>query len=153
RIDLGLKASHDLGRGSRTREDFETIVDLTVSVPLERNRGTGLVSESRARLRQLELDRRLAEDRLANEVRKLSAEINAAREFVSITAQEASQALVMEQAERKRFAAGASDFFLVNLREEMNADAQVRNLDAKLRYFRALADFHAATMNLGELGM
>lgn len=153
RVDLGLKAGHDLGGGSRTRDGFEAIVDVTVSIPLERRRGEGLVAESRARLRQLELDRRLTEDRFANEIRKLAVRINAARDFAAITAEEAAQALVMEQAERKRFDAGDSDFFVVNLREERTADAFVRNLDSRLDYFRHLTDLNASTVDLEALGL
>lgn len=153
RVDLGFKAGHDVGGGSRTRDGFEAIVDLTVSIPLERRRGEGRASAARARLRQLEFDRALTEDRFANEIRKLAVRINAAREFATITAAEAEQAVVMEQAERKRFNAGDSDFFVVNLREERTADARVRNLDSRLSYFRHLTDLNAATVDLDALGI
>lgn len=153
RVDVGLKAAHDVGEGSRTRDGFDAIVNLEVSIPLERRRGQGMVSESRAKLRQLELDRRLLTDQVGNEIRKLENNITAAREFVAITEQEVSQAAVLEAAERKRFAAGASDFFLVNLREERSADARTRNLDSRLSFFNSLIDYHAATIDLPALGI
>lgn len=153
KVDVGLKAAHDLGAGARSREGFDAIVELEVSIPLERRRGQGMVSESRAKLRQLELDRRLLEDRVDNEIRKLENAIAATRDFVAITEQEVSQAAVLEDAERKRFAAGASDFFLVNLREERSADARTRNLDSRLSFFNSLVDYHAATIDLPALGI
>ncbi|MBT8445676.1 MAG: multidrug transporter, partial [Gammaproteobacteria bacterium] len=79
--------------------------------------------------------------------------LDAAHRFVAITADEAVQAAVMEDAERRRFDAGASDFFLVNLREERSADARIRNLDSRLSYFTSLTDFHAATVDLEQLGI
>ncbi len=153
RVDLGVKAGHDLGGGSRTRDGFEALVDLEISIPLERRRGEGQVAAARARLRQLELDRTLIEQRLTNELLKLGVAIDAAREFVAITDMEAAAAVELEQAERKRFSAGASDFFLVNLREERSADARLRNVDAHLRYFRDLADLQAVTLDLPALGL
>ncbi|MGE0484075.1 MAG: TolC family protein [Gammaproteobacteria bacterium] len=151
RVDLGLKGAHDLGGGARSRQGLDAIVDLTVSIPLETRRGRGKVAESRARLNQLDLDRQLLGERLANEVLKLGTGLNAARDFVGITAAEAEQATLLEQAERERFGAGASDFFLVNLREERSADARIRNLESRLRYFHALADLQAITLDLEAL--
>ena len=153
RVDLGVKASHDLGNGSNSREGFETIVDLTVSIPLERRLGRGAVAEAEAKLRQLELDRRLAADRIATEVGKLLTRIEAAADYAGLTADEAQQARVMADAERKRFAAGASDFFVVNLREEQRADARIRNLDANLAFFVGLTDYHATTVDFPALGL
>ncbi len=153
RIDLGLKAAHDVGSGSRTREGFDAIVNLEISIPLERRRGTGLASQSYARLRQLALERRLVKDRLTTDVTRLSTNINASRELVDITHEEAEQAQKMVNAERKRFAAGASDFFLVNLREERSADARVRNLESRLRYYNNLADLQAITLDYQALGI
>ncbi len=59
----------------------------------------------------------------------------------------------MAAAERRRFEAGASDFFVVNLREEQAADAQVRRLDAAFRQIVANADLAAATVDLKALGL
>lgn len=153
RVDLGLKGAQDIGGGSRTRRGFDTLVDLTLSIPLERRRGEGLIAESRARLRQLEFERTLTEQRLGNEIRKLGTALNAAREFVAVTADEAVQATRMVTAEHQRFAAGASDFFLVNLREERSADARLRNLDAHLRYHHGLTDLQAVTIDRESLGL
>lgn len=153
RVDLGLKGAHDIGSGARSREGFEAVVELTVSIPLEQRRGTGLIAESRARLDQINFERALTEQRLANELRKLSTTLNAMRELVALTRSEAEQAATMERAERERFEAGASDFFLVNLREERSADARIRHLDARLHYQHNVADLHAITIDREALGL
>jgi len=75
------------------------------------------------------------------------------RELVALTGDEAEQAATMEQAERTRFEAGASDFFLVNLREERSADARIRHLDARLLYQLSVADLHAITIDREALGL
>lgn len=147
RVDVGVKTSHDVGRGSRTREGFEAIVDLTVSIPLERRLGQGAIDESQAKLRKIELDRQLASERLSNEVYKLWERITADAQYSAITADEAVQADVLVDAERQRFESGASDFFVVNLREERSADAKLRNAQALLAYFNGTTDLRAAMMD------
>lgn len=153
RVDLGIKASHDLGDGSRTREGFESIIDFSVSIPLEQRTGKGQVASARAAMEKLKVDRTLLENRLTLEIIKLATTLNATRDFVAITKDEATQAALLEDAERIRFEAGDSDFFLVNLREERRADAEIRNLQSKLRYHLARADLQAITMDLSALGL
>jgi outer membrane protein TolC len=153
RIDVGFKASQDLGDRRRTQEGLEAIVDITVSIPLERRRAQGQAASARARIEQLRFDRRLQSERLTNELFKLGVAIDAAHRFVGITAAEATQADLMEQAERDRFDAGASDFFLVNLREERSADARLRNLEATLSYFLGLVDYQATIVDYAALGI
>ena len=151
RIDLGVKASHDLGDGSRTREGFESIIDLSISIPLERRTGRGQVSSARAAMEKLKWDRALLENRLSTQIIKLATSLNAARDFVAITGEEAEQAILLEEAERIRFGAGDSDFFVVNLREERSADAKIRNLQSLLQYHRSRAELQAITMDLAAL--
>lgn len=153
RVDLGLKAMQDIGPGSETRDGFETKVDLTVSIPLERRRGQGSVAASQSRLDQLEWETRLAEDRIRTEVQRLANAIDTDIEFVRITRAEAEQARLLEAAERKRFAAGASDFFLVNLREERTADAELRNLEAYLDLMLSMTDYQATAVDFVALGL
>jgi len=59
----------------------------------------------------------------------------------------------MVEAERKKFGLGASDFFLVNIREERVADAKIRALRAELNGRIARASYDAATLNMTELGL
>lgn len=151
RVDVGIKASHDVGNGSRTREGFESIIDVSVSIPLERRTGQGQVASARAAMEKLKIDRTLLENRLTAEIIKLATTLNATRDFVAITYEEAEQAMLLEEAERTRFDAGDSDFFLVNLREERRADAEIRNLQSKLQYHLSRADLQAITMDLEAL--
>lgn len=153
RVDVALKGAHDVGSGSPARDGFDAIVALQVEIPLERRSGKGRIAESQARLRQIEFERALSAQQLTNELHRLSINLNAAREFAAIAAEEAVQAELMEDAERQRFAAGASDFFLVNLREERRADARIRAIDAQLRYFHHLADLQAITLDEAPLGL
>ena len=59
----------------------------------------------------------------------------------------------MRRAEVKRFEGGASDFFLVNLREETFADAQVKLARARYALAAANVTYNAAVMDTEALGL
>lgn len=148
RVDLNLEASRDLGRGSVTREETDAVVRLDITVPLERRLGRGKVVEARANLSRLELERQLLNDQIEVEVRNIANDIFAAERFLELATQEVEQAAILEEAERLRFDDGASDFFVVNLREEATADAQVRRIEAHAGLLQALVNFYAATVQI-----
>lgn len=152
RVDLNLEASRDIGGGSATRDETDAIVRLNVTVPLERRTGRGKVAEARANLSRLELDRQLLNEQIELEIRNVANDINAAKRFVDLAAGEVEQAQILEQAERERFAQGASDFFVVNLREEAAADARVRKVEAQLGLEQALTNFYAARFSFSGWG-
>lgn len=153
RIDLNLEAARDFGSGDPTRVGTDAIVRLDVTIPIETRKARGQIDAAQANLSRLDLDRRLLEERIDVEIRTLANDLSAAYRFVDLATQEVEQADVLSRAERDRFAEGASDFFLVNLREEAAANARVREIEAHLRYLGALADFYAATVQREPLGL
>lgn len=153
RVDLNLEAARDFGSGQTSRTGTDAIVRLDVVIPIETRTARGQISAAQANLSRLDLDRRLLEERIVVEIRTLANDLSAAFRFVDLATQEVEQADVLSRAERDRLAEGASDFFLVNLREEAAANARVREIDAHLRYLGALADFYAATVQREPLGL
>ncbi|ODT01584.1 MAG: transporter [Erythrobacter sp. SCN 62-14] len=131
----------------------DTLVGLTFSVPLQRREARGRLARAEAELRELELRERRIADQIEVEIDNILATLNAAIRVSSLAQDEVRQATTMVQAERTRFRLGAGDFFLVNLREEAAADAQVRAIRAELSGRLAAANYNAATINLPELGL
>jgi len=148
RVDLNLEASRDIGGGSITREETDAVVRLEINVPLERRTGQGKVAEARANLSRLELERQLLNEKIEVEVRNIANDITAATRFLELAVQEVEQAEILARAERSRFDDGASDFFVVNLREEAAADARLRRIGAEAGLLQALTNFYAATVQL-----
>lgn len=148
RVDLNLEAARDFGAGSRTRDGTDAIVKLDVTIPIEQRSARGRIAESEANLNRLTLDQQLLNERIAIEIRNIANELLAARRFVDLAAQEVEQADLLAAAERDKFEDGASDFFVVNLREEAAADARVRQIEARLGYLAALTDYYAATVRV-----
>jgi outer membrane protein TolC len=148
RVDLNLEASRDIGGGSVTRDETDAVVRLEINVPLERRTGQGKIAEARANLNRLELERQLLNEKIAVEVRNIANDITAATRFLELAVEEVEQADILARAERARFEDGASDFFVVNLREEAAADARLRRIGAEAGLLQALTDFYAATVQL-----
>ena len=66
---------------------------------------------------------------------------------------EVNQANALREAEATRFRKGASGYFLVNIRENTAAEAQIGYYLAGLQREIAQVNFDAATANLNKLGI
>ncbi|HSG88630.1 MAG TPA: TolC family protein [Pseudomonadales bacterium] len=156
RLDLTLELAHGLGDegdGGPSKDSSDAKVGLTFSVPLQQRTAKGELWAAQAELDAARQAQRLLEDRIEIEVRNIVVDLDAAQELLALAAQEVTQAETMKLAEQRRFENGASDFFLVNLREESAADARVRYIRADLERRVARANFDAATVDLDRLGL
>jgi len=155
-LDLKVELSRDFGAvgdGGSTFDSTDAVVGVTFTVPLQRRAALGQLNRAEAELRELELRERRIGDQIEVELDNILTNLSAALRLAGLAGDEAEQAAAMVAAERRRFALGAGDFFLVNLREESAADAQIRRIRADLNGRLAAASYNAATMNLEELGL
>jgi outer membrane protein TolC len=155
-LDLNFEYAYglgDQGNGGPSKDSEDAIVGVTISVPLERRYARGRLAQARAKRDALEFERQRLEDQIELELRNILLDLNVAQELAKLAKQEMEQAEVMRLAERQRFRQGASDFFLVNLREEAAANARIRHFAALREARVALANYDAATVNLEQLGI
>lgn len=153
RLDIKAEASKDFGAGSPTRRPAEALVGLRFSVPLEQRTARGRIAEVQAERDALTQRQRQLEDQIAIDITNLQTQVRGAGQLVKLAGDEADLASRMADAERRRFDLGASDFLLVNLREESAADAAVRKLDASLREASARAELAAVVADRAALGL
>ncbi|MEM1192875.1 MAG: TolC family protein [Pseudomonadota bacterium] len=156
RFDLSAEVSRDVGaiaEGGVSRDSTDTIIGFRFSVPLERREARGKINRAKAERESLRQQRRLKQDEIEIELREILINLTVAGQLASLAQDEVVQARTMQEAERIRFRSGASDFFLVNIREEAAADAQIRYFLAALETNIARANFDAATINLDRLGL
>ena len=156
RLDVRGELAYDFGPtglGGTVRDGEEAIVGLRFSVPLQRRQAKGRIAEAQAEIDGLRARQRLVGDQIAVEVGGFVIAAQGAERSAALAAQEAELADRMAAAERRRFALGASDFFLLNLREEAATDARVRLLDAQARTALAGADLAGAAGNRAALGL
>lgn len=156
RLDLKLELQEGLGavgEGGASRDSTDTIVGVTFSVPLQRRSERGRIQRAQAALEGKEAERRLKADQIAVEVRELLLDLDISQQLFQLALQEAELSGTMREAEVKRFESGASDFFLVNVREETEANARIRLVRAALDIRVSRANYDAATVDTARLGI
>jgi len=154
RLDVNVEVSNDFGPvgvGGPSRSGTESIVGLKFSVPLQQRAATGRIAQTNAEIDAIKRRRQLTEEQIIAELDGIAIDVGATNRLSLLAEQEQARAREMAEAERRRFMAGASDFFLVNLREEAAADAAVRQLDAEFRNIVANAELAAAAVDLKSL--
>lgn len=156
RLDLNLEVNQGLGgegQGGPSRDETDTIIGFTFSLPFQQRSARGGLTRTRAELDAREYQRQAVEEQLAIELENILLDLSFAQALVQLAAEEVGQAVILRDAELRRFESGASDFFLVNVREETAADARVRFYTAALETRIARANYDAATMDLQRLGI
>ena len=156
RLDLNMELAEGfgtLGEGGASRDGTDAVVGFTFSVPLERRQAKGRITQARARLESLRQEQRRVEDQVEIELRNILLELDIAQQLMALAQQDVELSEKMRQAEIRRFEQGASDFFLVNIREETAANARIAFFTALQRTRTAQANFDAATVNLQRLGI
>lgn len=153
-LRLFAEAGKDFGEqglGGRSRDPFEAVVGFTFSMPLQNRAAKGQVAAAEASISALEWRRRQSEEQIIAEIQQLSTNLSAAERLAVLARDEEVQAEKLAAGERRLFQAGASDFFLVNLREDAAANAAIRRLDAEFRLAQARADLVAVAADLDAL--
>lgn len=156
RLDLKMELSKDIGAvgpGGVSRTATDAKIGVTFSLPLQRRAARGRIAQTSADLAAIQQKRRATEDQINAELDALAIDVKATARLRDLADAEHQRAQAMAAAEAKRFAAGASDFFLVNAREEAAADAFIRQLDAAVRLVVAKAELSAAAVDLAALGL
>jgi len=154
RLDLNVEVDHDFGsvaEGGISRDATDTKLGVTFSVPLQQREGRGRLFAAESELLALRQEQRLKEQEIEIEVRNILIALDGAEELLRLANQQMSQTAQMRDAEQQRFDSGASDFFLVNIREETAANARILFHEARFDREAALADYYAATVDLNEL--
>ncbi len=147
-VDAVLVGSQDVGEAADPKKDdkspFELEGGLIASVPLQRNKAKGKLQALEGKLAQLHAKTQFTQEKIVAEVKSASVALNAAYDQLEQAHESLALARKMEIAERRKFELGDSNLLLVNLRELSTADAAATEVDARLNFFDAQADYRAA---------
>lgn len=156
RLDLRAEVSRDFGevaQGGISRDSTDTIIGFRFSVPFQQRQARGKLRAEQAKYEALRQRQRLMRDQIEIEIQNILIDLSVSDKLAKIAQGEVAQSLLMQDAEQQRFARGASDVFLTNIREETAADARIRALLAGLQVRIARANYSAALVDLEALGL
>ena len=154
RLDLRGEVAKDIGPeglGGSSRSPLEIIFGVSLKVPLQNRKAQGKLAESRAKLDELSVKQRYLAEKIRAEVAGIGIELDTASDLAEAVHRQFTLADRLAEAERRRFALGSSDFFLVNSREEAATDATVKLIEARARIAAARAQLAAATADESAL--
>ncbi|MEL7298484.1 MAG: TolC family protein [Pseudomonadota bacterium] len=155
-LDLTVELAEGLGgvgEGGVSRDSTDTMIGLNFSVPVQRNAAKAKLQQARDKLDALKVKERQLQEKLALQLNAIVLTLRYAEQLAVLSVQEVEQSSILEQAELTRFRSGASDFFVVNIRERAVANARIKAISAALDTRLAQVDFDTATLNLRSLGI
>jgi hypothetical protein len=143
-LDVNLEASKDLGNGPSSRAQANNYAGLDFSVPLQQRQARGKTAEYESKLKSLKYEQQLLEEKIKAELKQIQIRISSIIEMHQYLFEEAKLADLLENSEREKFKHGASNFFLVNLREQDTAASKAAAIEMYEKYQSTLADYKMA---------
>ncbi|QDS89186.1 Outer membrane efflux protein [Rosistilla ulvae] len=146
-IDAQLIGSQDVGAPTSSKRDkspFELEAGLFVEVPAQRRKAAGKMQAARAKLTQIAAKRQYTSDKVRAELESAFIALDAAYERLQQAEESTRLSDYIADVERRKFDLGESDLLAVVLREQYAIEAAIYEIDAKLEYYIARADYDAA---------
>ena len=112
----------------------ENRVLLNLAIPFQYRKAQGRERAGKARLKRVKVKTQWTREKIQVQAQTLITKINALVNIFEMTSKQVKLSEKLAQAERKKFRRGASDLILLNFREEMLAEAQIKNLSFLLKY-------------------
>ena len=119
------------------------MVFAQVSVPIERNLGNGNIAAARARKMVAQSEASLARQSYKFEIMALRQSLNLKLEQVTQSEIEFTKAKELVTSETYKFKSGGGNLYLVNLREEAQANAEASFHESRLAFMDTLLTYQA----------
>jgi outer membrane protein TolC len=134
KLDLKYEISEDRGIPETSLEPLEQKVFINLEIPIERRIGVGRREAAKAKQQALDFKIGFQMEKNQTEVQALLNNLKIFKTNFDLTKKEIDLANRLREAELVKFNKGASDFILVNFREESLAESKIKNVNAYLDY-------------------
>ncbi len=141
KLDLTYDYSDDRGSGSSTLKGAEHRVLLELKIPLERDLGKGKIASAKSKINAKKLELMYLKNQLKLYFIKYQAMMKTLINNHETYMAEVDLAKKLVIAERKQFDAGQSSLFMINIREEKQAESEIKAWKTLYEYYAALANF------------
>ena len=145
KIDIKAQISRDFGDGDITLPGTVFELGLEFEMPAAMRTPRGLLRASQAETRAVQQKLRFLEDSIRVRVSNSASAFVAAKERRQLAHKLAQNTRSLAKAEQSRFKAGATTLFVVNLREQSVAQAEIAEVDAIRDLWKARAEWDALT--------
>jgi outer membrane protein TolC len=145
-LDVGIEAAQAQGN-SRPKDIGKTefAAKIEFKLPLQRREAQGRLETINAQVARLNQEKAFARDRITADVRDSLSALFAAYYALAQSHRNVELAQTLQDAENERLKQGASDLLGLQIREQATFDAKVLEVEALADYFRAEANYRAAT--------
>tara|TARA_R110001592_G_scaffold23259_6_gene91403 strand:- start:6763 stop:8202 length:1440 start_codon:yes stop_codon:yes gene_type:complete len=150
-LDIYAKVGQDIGAGSETRDGLDSFIGLQFSMPLERRAARGKLDKSTAKIKQLNYLKQGLVESLSGSLHQAHAKYINKRSQAEVSLRRAEITKQLEQQEEKRAEQGASNIFLLNVRQENSAEAQVEAITDQLKSILAGIELLGRAYKVNEL--
>jgi outer membrane protein TolC len=149
-LDVEVSASQDEGAGPISKAQSENYTGVNFSFPLQQREGRGKLAAAESKLSALRYERSLLEDQIRVEIDQIMIKLLTVSETHSLLTEEAKLAEVLQNAEVEKFKHGASNFFLVNLREQDLAASKAAVIEVFKEFQNSIADYRLAIFDVSN---
>jgi outer membrane protein TolC len=143
KLDVDFSASNDISNENQARGQSKNEVNVKFELPLQQRVAKGQISKSKAKIERIKYEKKLLEESAKIRLEQSKIAIDNISKMHANLKEEVKLAKKLENAERNRFKQGGSDFFLINLREQNTARAQIASALVFGDYFKNLAQYEA----------
>jgi outer membrane protein TolC len=145
-LDIGLEAAQTpSGKVPKDIEKREVSAKIEFKLPLQRRDAQGRLETINAQVARLQQEQAFARDRITADVRDSLSALFAAYDALAQSRRNVQLAQTLQDAENERLKQGATDLLALQIREQATFDAKVLEVEALADYFRAEANYRAAT--------
>ncbi|MEO0454138.1 MAG: TolC family protein [Verrucomicrobiota bacterium] len=144
-LDLAFELNRAIGNDRPKDIDPTEIAGLIqFSLPIGRNEAQGRIEAIDGEIARLEQEKKFAREKILADAQDSYSAVRAALGALGQTKRNVDLSIELEKAENQKFKEGASDLLAVQIREEATFNARNLEINAKLAYFQALANYKAA---------
>ncbi len=143
KLDVKFKASNDIANQNEKLGQTKNEVRLDFEMPLQRRMAKGEINKSKAKIDKIKYEEKLMLQSAKVNLLQIQNSVNAIVQMHENLKKEVEFSVKLENAEKTRFNRGGSDFFLINMREQNTASAQITNAIMVGDYFKKIAEYEA----------
>lgn len=137
-LSLTVEGARDIGRHRFDRDPDQLRLGLQIEIPIENNKARGGITESRMKKKAIDYQLEWLNRLWDNQVNSLNNDIKISTDSLRELETVVENSEKMSNAERTRLKEGDGDLFVVNIREQDEAEARIKFLETKMSLQRSI---------------